>query len=324
MDEKSREKITEAILGHSQVFLSQEKIYAYYNTLYFTEFRLLRLSISGKKKNEVPIENVLSFHADTKNSAKLGSLLVETKDGASVNFGNIIDKKYEEFLTVWTKIQSGKLPEYVKAPNVVSDEFRCSECGWNTFKWVGRCGECQAWGSIDKGTVSEASPSYGDPVARESFGKYTVVIFSGGFVQISKLFGRAQLSIEKLLQIEAESQISKKTGLGRGLATIMTAGVNQMSPNQRGNLILTVTTDKNVHVLIQDVPFEHDMKAMQKLAAVGRSVINQGARSTLTEVDKVAPGSQSLAQQIRELSKLKDAGIISQQEFESAKQKLLS
>ncbi|MGZ4445405.1 MAG: DNA repair protein RadA [Nocardioides sp.] len=26
--------------------------------------------------------------------------------------------------------------------------FRCSECGWETGKWVGRCGECQAWGSV--------------------------------------------------------------------------------------------------------------------------------------------------------------------------------
>ena len=26
--------------------------------------------------------------------------------------------------------------------------FRCSECGWTTAKWVGRCGECQAWGSV--------------------------------------------------------------------------------------------------------------------------------------------------------------------------------
>src|SRR3954452_15987375 len=26
--------------------------------------------------------------------------------------------------------------------------FRCGECGWDTGKWVGRCGECQAWGSI--------------------------------------------------------------------------------------------------------------------------------------------------------------------------------
>lgn len=29
--------------------------------------------------------------------------------------------------------------------------YRCTECGWQTAKWVGRCGECQTWG-----TVSEA------------------------------------------------------------------------------------------------------------------------------------------------------------------------
>jgi DNA repair protein RadA/Sms len=28
--------------------------------------------------------------------------------------------------------------------------FRCSECGWSTVKWVGRCGECQAWGSVSE------------------------------------------------------------------------------------------------------------------------------------------------------------------------------
>ena len=28
--------------------------------------------------------------------------------------------------------------------------FRCSECGWQTAKWVGRCGECQAWGSVSE------------------------------------------------------------------------------------------------------------------------------------------------------------------------------
>ena len=26
--------------------------------------------------------------------------------------------------------------------------YRCSECGWAATKWVGRCGECQAWGSV--------------------------------------------------------------------------------------------------------------------------------------------------------------------------------
>lgn len=32
---------------------------------------------------------------------------------------------------------------------------RCTECGWTTAKWVGRCGECQAWGTIeDVGAVA--------------------------------------------------------------------------------------------------------------------------------------------------------------------------
>jgi len=29
-----------------------------------------------------------------------------------------------------------------------SSGHRCSECGWSAVKWVGRCGECQAWGTV--------------------------------------------------------------------------------------------------------------------------------------------------------------------------------
>ena len=28
--------------------------------------------------------------------------------------------------------------------------YRCAECGWTSAKWVGRCGECQVWGSVDE------------------------------------------------------------------------------------------------------------------------------------------------------------------------------
>jgi DNA repair protein RadA/Sms len=31
-----------------------------------------------------------------------------------------------------------------------SGAYRCSECGWTAIKWVGRCGECQAWGSVSE------------------------------------------------------------------------------------------------------------------------------------------------------------------------------
>ncbi|HEY3201857.1 MAG TPA: ATPase domain-containing protein, partial [Actinomycetes bacterium] len=28
--------------------------------------------------------------------------------------------------------------------------FRCTECGWQGHRWVGRCGECQAWGTVEE------------------------------------------------------------------------------------------------------------------------------------------------------------------------------
>lgn len=31
-----------------------------------------------------------------------------------------------------------------------SVSYRCTECGWTTAKWVGRCGECQSWGTVQE------------------------------------------------------------------------------------------------------------------------------------------------------------------------------
>lgn len=28
--------------------------------------------------------------------------------------------------------------------------YRCTECGWTAAKWVGRCGQCQAWGTVEE------------------------------------------------------------------------------------------------------------------------------------------------------------------------------
>jgi DNA repair protein RadA/Sms len=57
------------------------------------------------------------------------------------------------------------MPAYVRHPNVGTRRygatmaksvsgFHCTECGWQAPKWTGRCGECQAWG-----TVEEMAPS---------------------------------------------------------------------------------------------------------------------------------------------------------------------
>lgn len=41
-----------------------------------------------------------------------------------------------------------------------TNAYRCRECGWTTAKWVGRCGGCQQWGTIEE--------SGGPTVARTS------------------------------------------------------------------------------------------------------------------------------------------------------------
>ncbi|MFZ8887901.1 MAG: DNA repair protein RadA [Aquiluna sp.] len=39
-------------------------------------------------------------------------------------------------------------------------EYRCSECGWSTAKWVGQCSSCQAWGTVSETTsVTKAKPA---------------------------------------------------------------------------------------------------------------------------------------------------------------------
>jgi DNA repair protein RadA/Sms len=40
------------------------------------------------------------------------------------------------------------------APKAPRPGYHCNECGWETAKWVGRCGECQAWGTV----VEKAAP----------------------------------------------------------------------------------------------------------------------------------------------------------------------
>jgi len=46
----------------------------------------------------------------------------------------------------------------------VRASYRCSECGWTAAKWVGRCGECQAWGSVAEVGAAPAGRTAAAPV----------------------------------------------------------------------------------------------------------------------------------------------------------------
>jgi DNA repair protein RadA/Sms len=76
--------------------------------------------------------------------------------------------------------------------------YRCGECGWVTSKWVGRCGECQAWGTVEEagdvpvrttaaGPVSAAARPIADVDAEQAYARPTGVgeldrVLGGGLV----------------------------------------------------------------------------------------------------------------------------------------------
>ncbi|SDI49222.1 DNA repair protein RadA/Sms [Sinosporangium album] len=77
--------------------------------------------------------------------------------------------------------------------------YRCGECGWRTTKWVGRCGECQAWGSVEEdgarvgaklvqpGVVTAPAVPIGQVKAEVAFARTTGVseldrVLGGGLV----------------------------------------------------------------------------------------------------------------------------------------------
>ncbi|RKS75241.1 DNA repair protein RadA/Sms [Motilibacter peucedani] len=43
--------------------------------------------------------------------------------------------------------------------------YACSECGWTTGKWVGRCGECSAWGTVQETGPKAAGNTSAGPVS---------------------------------------------------------------------------------------------------------------------------------------------------------------
>jgi len=44
--------------------------------------------------------------------------------------------------------------------------YRCTHCGWTTPKWVGRCGECQAWNTVEElGAPAGRGPAPARPAA---------------------------------------------------------------------------------------------------------------------------------------------------------------
>ena len=114
--------------------------------------------------------------------------------------------------------------------------FRCAECGWETGKWVGRCGECQAWGTVDEvgaaptgrtvaGPVSEPAKPMTEVAVEGSAATTTGVaeldrVLGGGVVRGAVLLLAGEPGVGKsTLLLEVAAQWSR-----RGATTLYVSG----------------------------------------------------------------------------------------------------
>jgi DNA repair protein RadA/Sms len=59
--------------------------------------------------------------------------------------------------------------------------YLCSECGWTSAKWVGRCGECQAWGSVAEAAAARVTRAGAGPVTSAAVPIAQVSVDSAAF-----------------------------------------------------------------------------------------------------------------------------------------------
>jgi DNA repair protein RadA/Sms len=72
--------------------------------------------------------------------------------------------------------------------------YRCSECGWTATKWVGRCGECQAWGSVAEAGAAPTGRTAAAPVTTPavpigSVSAQDAVHHSSGVPELDRVLG---------------------------------------------------------------------------------------------------------------------------------------
>ncbi len=112
--------------------------------------------------------------------------------------------------------------------------YRCSECGWETGKWVGRCGECQAWGSVAEVAAPTTRAAAG-PVTRPAvpIGQVSVeesAFRSSGVPELDRVLGGGLVPGAAIL-------LAGEPGVGK--STLLLEVAAQTARYQRRTLYVT-------------------------------------------------------------------------------------
>ena len=94
--------------------------------------------------------------------------------------------------------------------------FVCTECGWSSLKWAGRCGECQTWGSVvEAGMPSRLVSAASVPEARAArpitaLGTESVAHWPSGIAEFDRVLGGGLVPGAAIL-LSGEPGVGKST-----------------------------------------------------------------------------------------------------------------
>ncbi len=188
-----------------------------------------------------------------------------------------------------------------KATSRTRTTYRCSECGWETGKWVGRCGECQAWGSVAEAAAVPARDTRATPVTSPAvpIGQVSVsesAFGSSGVAELDRVLGGGLVPGAVIL-LAGEPGVGKSTLLLE-VAARTAAGSEARQPRR----VLYVTGEESasqVRLRADRTDGVHDelyLAAETDLGAVLTHV--EQVRPSLIVVDSVqtvsAPGTEGV------------------------------
>ncbi|MET0997523.1 MAG: ATPase domain-containing protein, partial [Marmoricola sp.] len=112
------------------------------------------------------------------------------------------------------------------APKAPRSTYHCNECGWEAMKWVGRCGECQAWGTVveksapksrvQAGPVTAPARPIGEVPIEDSLSRTSGVpeldrVLGGGLVPGAAILIAGEPGVGKsTLLLEVASQMARQ------------------------------------------------------------------------------------------------------------------
>jgi DNA repair protein RadA/Sms len=113
--------------------------------------------------------------------------------------------------------------------------YQCSECGWTSAKWVGRCGECQAWGSVAESAAprllrAEAGPVTGAAVPIAQVSVEASAFRTSGVPELDRVLGGGLVPGAAIL-------LAGEPGVGK--STLLLEVAAQTARYQRRTLYVT-------------------------------------------------------------------------------------